>query len=76
MAVLDVRAAILVAIGLLLSGCAVVDPLIVSERYSVEDEGQSKIEVRIEGGDGVSRLAQRDVIHDYIHFSQRQFLSN
>ncbi len=68
MALLIPRVAITVGLALSVSGCSFVEPIVASEKYTVQDEGPGKaeIKVRIDGGAGVSRLRQHDVIQDFM----------
>ncbi|MCB9870739.1 MAG: BamA/TamA family outer membrane protein [Planctomycetes bacterium] len=45
-------------------GCRLIDPLVAAGNYEVKAAGGSTVRVRLKGGDGVSRVRQRDVIQD------------
>ena len=55
MALLIPRVAIAVGLALSVSGCSFVEPIVASAKYTVQDEGPGKteIKVRIDGGAGV-----------------------
>ena len=53
-------------LALLAQGCQLFDPIIASGKYDVQAEGGTKVTVQLHGGEGVSRVRQRDIIQDFM----------